>query len=99
VATSLPTLRAIPKKKVLKFLSNGSISIIGENNTPSPKGVPMCSFETLVIAACSMRVASDDTDAYAEVIAALETWVWLTREQEAFLEATLKDFGLASLEV
>jgi hypothetical protein len=46
-----------------------------------------------------MRVASDDTDAYAEVIAALETWVWLTREQEAFLEATLKDFGLASLEV
>jgi hypothetical protein len=28
-------------KKVLKFLSNGSISITGENNNPSPKGERM----------------------------------------------------------
>jgi hypothetical protein len=59
----------------------------------------MLSFETLVVAACSMRVASDNEDAYHEVFATLLTYVCLTEAQEAFLAETLENFGLTSLEV
>ena len=58
----------------------------------------MLSFETLVVAACSLRVAADDEAAYLEVITALGAYVAPSEGQVKFLEETLEAFGLTSLE-
>ena len=56
------------------------------------------SLETLVIALCAVRTASDDEDAYMELLMKLQAYVCLSKEQEAFLEATMADFGITYLE-
>jgi hypothetical protein len=58
----------------------------------------MLSFETLVVAICAVKTATDDESAYLELLGALAPYAILSAEQEAFVASTLSDFGLTSLD-
>ena len=57
----------------------------------------MISFETLVVAICAVKSASDNEEVYLDLMGLMAPYVVLDEGQEAFLNEQLALFGLTSL--